>query len=458
MKKLMVLLMVLTMLLVCVAGCSGNQEKTGKSDESATEEAAKPDESSQTEEDTQAEERFDGVTLNIVGTDTVVTQVIMEHQDELYEKYGITLNFQQFSNEQASNKLAVSFAAGSSDIDAFLIRPLDEARLFMENGWLENLQPYIEADAEEVNIDDYYEASMELVTNAESGDVYALPCMTESAVVFYNKTVFEEKGIEKIPTTMEELYETAALLDDPDNGICGFACRGAGNSAVTQFSCFLRAFGADFFDENGNAAINTPEAVEAFEYYGKILRDYGPDGVLNMGVTDTWSLLVQGKAAMRVDVNSNMGGWDPANSTISLDELGFFQIPVGPNGDNGDFLITAWAMGINAASENKEAAWTFLKWANSAEMQIEIQKSGGSSPRASAWADNYSGWPEELQQVSAKAAEVAVSTDRPLMTNVSKARDIIGEVIVAAIEGDQDIQAIADEKNAEFQELLDSEK
>lgn len=400
--------------------------------------------------------KFD-VTLNVVGVNNVITDVVLAHQDELYEKHGIKINFQQFSNEQASNKLAVSFAAGGSDIDAFMFRPLDETLLFVQNGWLENLQPYIDADPEAANIDDYYPASLGLCKNPETGDIVGFPLMVESAVVFYNKTLFAEKGIE-IPTTMEEMYEAAAKLHDPDNDICGFACRGAGNPAVTQFSTFLRAFGGDFFDAEGNAAINTPEAIEAFEFYGKLLREYGPDGVLNMGWTDTWNLFTQGKAAMRLDADTNIGSWDPDNSLITLDEIGYFQIPVGPKGNHGDFLITAWAVGVSAGSANKEAAYTFANWMASSEMQIEVQKKGGSGARASCWAENYSVWPEELQTVADAAAQVAVSTDRPYMINVAKARDIIGQVIVAAIEGNTDIAALANEKNAEFQALLDSEK
>jgi len=257
---------------------------------------------------------------------------------------------------------------------------------------------------------------------------------------------------------MDEMYELAAKLDDPENDICGFACRGAANPSVTQFSCFLRAFGGDFFDAEGNAAINTPEAIAAFEFYGKILRDYGPDGVLNMGWTDTWNLFTQGKAAMRLDANTNMGSWDPDNSLLETEEIGFFQIPVGPNGDHGDFLIDAWAIGVSSFSQNKEAAFDFVNWVASPEILIEVQKGGGSGPRSSCWADTYSNWPAELQTVTNAAAEVAVPTDRPFMTNVAKARDIIGEVVVAAIEGEADIKALADVKNAEFQALIDSEK
>ena len=83
------------------------------------------------------------------------------------------------------------------------------------------------------------------------------------------------------------------------------------NPAVTQFSGFLRAYGADFFTEADDgtktATINTPEAVEAFEFYGKLLRDTGPDGVLSMTWTETWSLFTQGQTAMRFDANTNLG-------------------------------------------------------------------------------------------------------------------------------------------------------
>jgi multiple sugar transport system substrate-binding protein len=41
--------------------------------------------------------------------------------------------------------------------------------------------------------------------------------------------------------------------------------------------------------------------------------------------------------------------------------------------------------------------------------------------------------------------------------NVGKARDIIGTVITAAIQGG-DVQAAADKANQDFQALLDSEK
>ena len=455
MKKKLALLLAMVMLFTSLVGCGSKQTETAETKtENETETTSHAEEATETEETVRA---FEGVTLNVLGNNSVVGECILENKDDLYEKTGIILNYEQYSNEQLSSKLAVSLAAGSTDIDIMLIRPLDEAALFIENGWAENLSTWIAENPDELPIDEFFPVSLELCSD-ENGEVYGIPTNGENAVVFYNKTMFAEAGITELPTTIDELYETAALLDDPENGICGFVCRGAGNAAVTQFSCYLRAFGADFFDEEGNAAINTPEAIAAFEAYGKILRDYGPDGVLNMGQPDTWSLFTQGKAAMRIDTNSNMGIWDPDSSAITLDEIGFFQVPVGPNGDHGDFSIVAQAAMMSATSARKDAAWAFLCWLSSAEIQIKMQEHGASSFHTAAWEDNYSSWPVELQEVTAASSAVAVPTDRPLMTNVGQARDIVGEVIVAAIEGETDIAELANEKNAELQELIDSEK
>lgn len=397
------------------------------------------------------------VTLNVVGVENILSSTMLAHTDELEEKYGIRIEFQQFTNEQASNKIAVAMGAGGRDIDVMMIRPLDETLLYSQNGWLENLQPYIDEDAEEIDYDDFMEACKD-VCSAADGSAVALPMMTESGVIYYNKTLFEQAGITELPKTWDELYEVAGKVADPDNDICGFACRGSGNPAVTQFSAVLRSFGGDFFDENGTATLNTPEAVAAFEFYGKLLRDYGPAGVLNMGWPETWALLTQGKAAMRLDANTNLGSWSDDDSLISFDELGYFDVPVGPNGDYGNYYITSWALAMSSGSEHKDAAWEFIKWATSKEMQIEAQQNGSSGARNSCWEGDYSSYPQEVQEIAANAGNNGYGSDRPFMINVASGRDIIGEIIVAAIEGKEDIQAIADKQNEKFQELLDSEK
>ena len=92
---------------------------------------------------------------------------------------------------------------------------------------------------------------------------------------------------------------------------------------------------------------------------------------------------------MRLDVNTNLAAWSDDDSVISYDEIGYFDVPVGPNGDYGNYYVTSWALVMSSGSENKEAAWEFIKWATSKEMQIEAQQNGNSGARNSCWEENY---------------------------------------------------------------------
>lgn len=453
-KKVISIVTLLIMLVSVFAGCAG---KTPSSDE----DSKTPESGTTAPEGSEKAAEDDGkfnTELSFVGVNNVISDNILENIDELEEKFGITLNFQQFSNEQASNKLAVSFAAGGGDVDAFMLRPLNETKLFIQNGWLACLDDYIEAQPEVAAVDDFFESSLGVCVD-DSGSVHALPIMVEGAVVYYNKKIFEDKGIDKVPTTMDEMMEVAKKCHDPENDICGFACRGKGGDAVTMFSPFLRAFGGDFFDEEGNAAINTPEALAAFEFYGDILRNYGPQGVLNMGWTETMAVFTQGKAAMRLDADTNIPNvLDPDTSLVPAEDVGYFMVPVGPNGDSGTFKVTPWALGVSYGSKQKDAAWAFISWAAGKEMDLKCQYAGGSSARKSTWeVPDANTWPQELIDVANESAKTAHPTDRPYMINVGEARTVIGEVIVAAING-EDYKAAADKANADLQELIDSEK
>jgi multiple sugar transport system substrate-binding protein len=57
----------------------------------------------------------------------------------------------------------------------------------------------------------------------------------------------------------------------------------------------------------------------------------------------------------------------------------------------------------------------------------------------------------------AESGPIGIGRDRPAVTAVGESRDIIGEVVVAAIEG-KDINPVAERANTLFQQILDREK
>ncbi len=397
---------------------------------------------------------YAGTKISVLSAANMWAEAVKENLPEFEEKTGIQVELQTLEDSQLSNKIAVSMAANGTDIDVLAFRPLQESQMFMDNGWLEPLNGYYEGDTE-YDIDDFYEASKELTIREDQ--LYAIPLMTERQVVYYNKELFEEAEITELPKTLEEFEETAAKLHDPDRGVSGIVIRGKGSDAVTMVSSFLRDYGGEFITD-GNASINTPEAIQGFQYYGDLLRNYGPDGVANMGWQESMAVFTQGLAGMRIDVDTQYAQINDPDSSQVAGKVGYFLMPEGPNGQH-TFSITAWAVGISSNSKHKEAAWEFLRWATGKEIDVQAQAKGSSSARASTWENEAANenWPEELVPVIQKSMEIGDSTDRPILNNVGEARTYIGDVITAAL-FEEDVKAAADKANAQFQGLLDAEK
>jgi multiple sugar transport system substrate-binding protein len=293
----------------------------------------------------------------------------------------------------------------------------------------------------------------------KSGDVlFGIPIVTERQALYYRKDLFEAAGIE-VPQTLEELEAAAAALNDPDNGVYGIALRGQRAAAVTQFSSFLYSFGGQWIDEEGNSAINSPEALQAYDFYGRLLREYGPPGAINMHWPQAIAIFQQGNAAMYMDADILYTNVVDPEASLVVDSVGFAPFPEGPAGRR-PYSVTSWALGMNASAGNKEATWEFLRWATSPEIvRIMQAEQGQSGARESVWSspDGLGGFPADLAQSILVNAEVGVGFDRPRVIRVGEARDITGLPIVVSIEGG-DLEGALAEAHASFQAFLEEER
>jgi multiple sugar transport system substrate-binding protein len=402
---------------------------------------------------------FAGTTLRLVAANHPWTEAIRPLLPEFQSQTGITVNLEALGEDQLSQKLTTEFTAGNSDIDVFMQRPLQEARLYSQNGWYSDLNEFVK-DAQRTpsdwNFADFRAGA--IGTTTVDGKLTGIPIVTENQVLYYRKDLLEAAGI-AVPTTFEELQAAAAKLHNPDAGIYGFVARGQRSPAVTQFSSYLYSFGGDWFNpETGQATLDSPEAIAAFTLYGDLLRNYGPPGVLNMSWPQAVAVFGQGKAAMYTDANSIFNNLlDPSKSQVA-DKTGIAPFPAGPKGANV-YSVTSWGLAMAANAKNKPAAWEFIKWATSQEVTTKVQSAGAvPGARESVWQSDAGKAKFPADWVAAaQAAANGRSYDRPLVVQVGKARDIIGTVITASIEG-QDVAAAAKQAQQEFQTLLDSEK
>lgn len=392
---------------------------------------------------------FDGVEIRVLFANHMWSDAIIPHLDEFTEATGITIVKEELAEDQLSQKLAIELASRSADLDAFMIRPLQEVKQFQKNGWLMDISELIADPSAEA--DDFIPSALEIFKNGAA--YFGVPLITEREILYYRKDLLEEKGI-AVPTTMEELEAAAKTLNDPDNGVYGVVSRGLTAAAVTQFSAYLRAFGGDFLDAEGNSAIGTPEAVQAFKFYGDLLRNYGPPGVESMHWQQCAALYAQGKVALYTDADSLFNNVVNAEDSVVVGKTGFAVVP-----GNKPYNVTSWGLSVGAFTEKKGAAMEFLKWAAGKEATTTTQANGVPGARESVWNNPEANvkFPPDLVQTIAESAPVGVGSDRPLVISVGKARDLIGQAIVVAIEGG-DVDAAAKTASEGFQAVIEEDR
>ena len=335
---------------------------------------------------------YEGVELRVLLANHMWADALMPHIPEFEEATGIKLNIEQYSEDQLSQKLSIELAAQSKELDVFMTRPLQEVKQMMANGWLYDVTALLEEP--EMDGEDFFSAALSLYSS--NGKYYGIPLVTEREILYYRTDLFEEAGIE-IPTTLDELWDAAEALTDVDAGIYGIVSRGLTAAAVTQFSSYLYSMGGDFLDEDGNANIDTPEAIKSFKFYGDMLREFGPPGVSSMHWQQCAALYASGKVAMYTEADAIFNNAVNAKESVVADKTGYALFP----GDSF-YNIPSWGLSLGAFTEKADAAMEFAKWAAGKDMTAKLQALGVPGARKSVYSipEANVSFPEDLVKVS----------------------------------------------------------
>lgn len=395
-------------------------------------------------------------TLRVVALNHPFVEAVADMIPGFEKETGIKVKLETYGEDQLTQKLTTEFTAGNSNIDVFATRPPQEAKVMYRNKWYTNLTPYIQKTPD-YDYNDFTDGSREIVT-VDKDFIIAIPVVNECHVMYYRKDLLSAKGL-KVPATIQELYDTVGKLTDKKKDIYGIALRGQRSPLITQFSSFLFSYGGDFFDsKTRKATINTPEALAAIAMYGNLIRNYGPEGALNMSWPQAAAIFAQGKAAFWIDASSLYKNvMDPEKSAVAA-QTGVAPFPAGPKGAKM-YNISQWALAINSTSKQKDEAWQFIEYMTNKKGTTYMQgEKANQCARKSVW-DTEAGtknFPKDWAKAVAASAS-GVPYDRPQVIAVGEARDIIGEAVVAAIEG-KDYKAVAKSANEKFQQILDREK
>jgi multiple sugar transport system substrate-binding protein len=163
-------------------------------------------------------------------------------------------------------RLTTSFAAGDPP-DIFLINYREYSQ-FVARDALQPVESFLEEA--EISLGDYYPHPIEAFTY--DGVLQCMPQNISSLVVYYNRTLFSEAGLERPRAgwTWEDFRSTALALTEGD-------VRGLGiEPNIIRIAPFVWSNGGEIVDDPEaptRFVLDTPEAREAIEFIVSLVRD-----------------------------------------------------------------------------------------------------------------------------------------------------------------------------------------
>jgi len=221
---------------------------------------------------------------------------------------------------------------------------------------------------------------------------------------------------------------------------------------------FLHSFGGSWLDGEGNAALASPASLAALEFYGRLLRDYGPRDATRIGWYESVSLFMRGGAGMIYDANLFRSHYEDREHSTVYEDLGYALLPAGPSGSVPH--VSHWSLAISPRSTHKEAVWLFIQWATAKEQSLSAHLAGIPSARESVWRHPIFAANDpapEWTAASTRSYEIATFQWNPPVIDTSYARQVVGEAITAAILA-QNLEGIARKASTSLNAILRAER
>ncbi len=287
------------------------------------------------------------------------------------------------SAREYRNRLSVEFAAGSPhDVTLMNYRRYGA---FAANDLLEPLGPYL-AESNLIQPEDFYPIAIDAFT--WNGAITCIPQNISSLVVYYNQDLFDAANL-PYPAddwTWDDFVKTAVALTQDFDGDGTIDQYGAGiDTSLYRLAPFVWQNGAPIVNSDEfptRLTLTRPPAQEALQWFVDLRQAHGvvPDRV-EEAAQDSESRFVAGTTAML---------FDSRRGTPTYREIEDFVWDVAPLPRNKEVagVLHSDAYCLSSATANKEAAWTFIEFANSFEGQTIIAGSGRTVPSLIAVAES----------------------------------------------------------------------
>lgn len=260
------------------------------------------------------------------------------------ENPGVKVNIVATDADQYATQLQAAIS-GNDIPDVFYIEQGD-VMAYADNGILLDINEYVENS--DVDFEDIWEYGVDSYRydgdQIGEGTLYGLPKDVGPFALAYNKTMFEESGVDlpdlDEPYTWDEFIEVGKELTKEDQWATGFNVNWA-------LHAFVWSNGADYLnDDLTEVTVNTPEFAEALQYFADLQNVHGLTPSIEQAQTlDTYQRWMSGEIAF-----FPAGPWDMS----TFNELDFeYDLIPWPAGSTGESATYIGSLGISVSADTK---------------------------------------------------------------------------------------------------------
>jgi multiple sugar transport system substrate-binding protein len=268
-------------------------------------------------------------------------------------------------------RLSTSFAGGTPP-DLFLLnyRYLGQ---FVSKDVLEPVESRVD-DSDAFEQEDFYEEAMEAFRF--NGELTCLPQNISSLVVYYNKDMFTKAGVSppKADWKWADMVAAAKKLQAANPKVDGLGVE----PVIIRLAPFIWSAGGELVDDDENPTQftwETPEAQNALaDFFELNLVDEVIPSEEEVESEDLETRFINGRLGMLMESRR-------VTPTLraGIKDFDWDVAPLPQHGQPGS-ILHADAYCMTKASENKDAAWSFMEYALGPEGAEIVAKSGRTVP------------------------------------------------------------------------------
>lgn len=349
----------------------------------------------------------EGITLDFILENNINANILSKACSKFTEVTGINIRIKSVDFQTMIEQINMEFISQVGQNELIYVDPYQTLTRFKD--CLEDLNKY-EQDPDLPHIvgglESFREEQVAICSYFEDKEkLCAIPFDSTTMILFYRKDIFEkygaqmqkDLGYEPMPGTREftwERYlEVAAWIDEnvPEIEYASISMTKNHNSIYAEFGNILSAYGGDYFADEGITSLGIPCGTEylmeedafldALDIYQQV-TELGGGAELRLEWNEAADLFKEGKVAMMANWDENAPMVENEKDSVVAGMTGYATLPYGSVKSGNTYGGSGVGINRFIDEEKKLAAWMFIVWCTSPQVQIEtfLEEEGGNMP------------------------------------------------------------------------------